>query len=114
MWFDELGPPWPKHGCFDDDDLALQLRESLTTHSEPAAPAVFGVVIETTIRRPGESGQIVVHCSDGSIVDEDFQTTLDLQELVGQIVMVDRSDEFEIKLIPILHANENDGGIAIA
>lgn len=34
VFFDELGPPWPKHPCLDEDG---QVRHTLSSRSEPAA-----------------------------------------------------------------------------
>lgn len=103
VWFDELGPPWNKHGCFDDDSSGMGLRSALVQRSQAsAARPVFGVVIETVAARPGQGGRIVVRCSDGRIVDGEFNTTLDLVKLVGQIVIVERGDADGIRLVSIV------------
>src|SRR5262245_45044032 len=77
VWFDELGPPWPKHGCFDEyrDEgrYGIQLRRLLTTPDR-----VFGVIIETETTRPGEGGRIKIRCFDDSIIDEEFNMRDDL------------------------------------
>ena len=99
VWFDELGWPWPKHACFDDDNTGYRLRASLTRSSTPSRPAVFGVIIETVASTPGQGGRIVVRCSDGGIIDENFKTTLDLREIVGRLVMVERSEDGKIRLV---------------
>jgi len=99
VWFDELGWPWPKHGCFDDDNTGSRLRVDLTSSSTRTLPAVFGVVIETVATTLGEGGRIVVRCSDGTIIDEYFKTILDLREIVGRLVMVERPDDNKIRLV---------------
>lgn len=40
-----------------------------------------------------------MRCSDGGIIDQHFKTTLDLQEIVGRLVMVERSDDGKIRLV---------------
>lgn len=92
VWFDELGPPWPKHACFDDEPVVRRLRRDLRSQVRRGNAAVFGVVIETVATRPGKGGRIVVRCSDGTIVDSEFDTEWDLVALVGQLVRVDRRD----------------------
>jgi hypothetical protein len=99
VWFDELGWPWPRHGCFDDDRTGSRLRTDLTGSSTHTVPSVFGVVIETVSTAPGEGGRVVVRCSDGTIIDEHFKTTLDLREIVGRLVMVERSEGGKISLV---------------
>lgn len=99
VWFDELGWPWPKHGCFDDDSTGSRLRANLTGPSTRTVPPVFGVVIETVTTAPGEGGRIVVRCSDGTIIDEHFKTTLNLREIVGRLVMVEHSEDDKIRLV---------------
>ena len=103
VWIDELGPPWDKHGCFDDDSVGMGLRSGLVQRSQASATRpVFGVVIETVATGPGQGGRIVVRCSDGTVIDREFNTTLDLVELVGQIVIVERGDADGIRLVPII------------
>jgi len=97
VWFDELGPPWLKHGCFDDEPAAANLRTQLTR----AATSIFGLVIETTVTTPRSSGRIVVRCSDGSMIDDEFNTTLDLVGLVGRLVLIERGNEKRIRLVPL-------------
>jgi hypothetical protein len=67
VWFDELGPPWEKHPCFDDDATATVIRSALR-----AAPpdAALGIVLETASERGGVWGRVVVRCSDGTVIDE--------------------------------------------
>ena len=108
VWFDELGPPWPKHGCFDDDVIGVGLRRNLIEESKRSTPGVFGVVIETVATKPGEGGRIVVRCSDGTIIDNYFSTALNLTDLVGQLVIVQRGEGSRIKLVPIQNINEDE------
>src|SRR6266545_1581539 len=88
VWFDELGSPWPKHGCFDEDRYGVQLRRLLTEGPRSILGKVFGVVIETETTRPGLGGRIVIRCSHGGLIDREFNTTANLSLLPGRLVVV--------------------------
>lgn len=47
VWFDELGPPWPKHGCFDS-----QTHDSGNTRVAPIPSVILSVT---------EKGALSVH-----------------------------------------------------
>jgi len=103
VWFDELGPPWPKHGCFDEhrDEgrYGIQLRRLLATSGQ-----VFGIIIETETTRLGEGGRIMVRCSDGTIIDSEFDTQAVLSDLPGQLVVVARDEQGGLSLRPVYPA----------
>src|SRR5262249_11550904 len=84
--FDELGPPWPKHACFDDEYSATRLRTTLREESRKTPNSVFGIVMETEVIEPGKNGRIMVRCSDGTIIDDTFDTELNLTHFVGALV----------------------------
>jgi hypothetical protein len=67
VWFDELGPPWDKHPCFEDDPSSATIRSALR-----AAPsgALLGIVLEAVPEHGGSWGRVVVRCSHGTMVDE--------------------------------------------
>ncbi len=92
VWFDNLGKPWPKHTCFFDDGFGLQLRTRLTHPSEGTIVSLFGVVIETVVTKPGEAGRIVVQCSDGKVIDTEFNTKSNLTTYPGSLVVVEESE----------------------
>jgi hypothetical protein len=92
IWFDELGFPWPKHACFDDDDSSRRVRVELVSHSLSNQPLVFGVVVETVAPRGGKGGLIIVRCSDGTTVNQQVDTARYFLFLVGQVVRVVRRD----------------------
>lgn len=92
VWFDELGPPWPKHACFFDDLGGVRLRIRLSERVE-GVRTFFGVVTETTVTEPGLSGRIVVRCSDGRVIDDEFQTTSNLTTYPGSLVVVEESEQ---------------------
>src|SRR5262249_30242494 len=98
VWFDDLGPPWPKHACFDDDFHGTRLRTALTEATKSNSGPLFGVVVETVVSEPGKSGRIVVRCSDGTTVSAKFDTRLDLPTLVGELVVLRVLENGEIRL----------------
>ncbi len=98
VWFDELGPPWPKHACFDDGYYGSRLRTTLREESRKNLNPVFGVVVETEVIEPGKSGRIVVRCSDGKIIDDTFNTELNLTHYVGTLVLIERTDDGAVSL----------------
>ena len=98
VWFDELGHPWPKHECFDEDRYGIQLRRLLTEHLTTTSGQVFGVVIETETTRPGEGGRIVVRCCDGTMIDQEFDMKANLSLLLGRLVVVVNGEQGELSL----------------
>ena len=92
VWFDSLGKPWPKHSCFFDDGYGVRLRTRLGQPSEGTRFSFFGVVLETVVTNPGKSGRIVVQCSDGRKIDEQFNTTSDLTKYPGSLVVVEEGE----------------------
>ncbi len=71
----------------------MQLRRELTTSGQ-----VFGVVIETETTRPGEGGRIMVRCSNGTTIDQEFDTKANLSLLLGCLVMVFFREHGELSL----------------
>jgi hypothetical protein len=51
----------------------------------------LGIVIETVVLDPGKTGRIVVKCSDGTVIDASFNTSMDLPSSVGSLVVVERT-----------------------
>jgi hypothetical protein len=96
-----LGPPWPKHKCFDDDPTGVRLRASLAEEARTRPNPVFGVVVETEVIEPGKSGRIVVKCSDGTIIDSEFDTSLDLTRFVGALVVIEHGEDDSLTLRPM-------------
>src|SRR5260370_692225 len=92
VWFDSLGKPWPKHGCFFDDGYGVRLRTRLAQPSEGTRTSFFGVVTETVVTDPGKSGRIVVQCSNGRLIDDEFTTTIDLTTYAGSLVLVEETE----------------------
>src|SRR5262249_19523499 len=93
VWFNELGHPWPKHECFDEDRYGIQLRRLLA-----ASGQVFGVIIETETTRPGQGGRIVIRCCDGVVIDQEFDTKANLSLLPGRLAVITHGEEGELLL----------------
>ena len=98
VWFDDLGSPWSKHLCFEDDRYGTQLRLTLAGQHQESRATLFGVVIETVTTRPGAGGRIIVRCSDGSLIDEEFNTSRSLASLAGILTVVLRDEQGRISL----------------
>jgi hypothetical protein len=105
VWFDDLGPPWPKHACFDEEYAGIRLRATLREQLGQSSNPVFGVVIETEVIEPGKNGRIVVRCSDGTIIDDVFETELNLAHYVGALVVLERTDEGDVRLRQISNSS---------
>jgi len=108
VWFDELRPPWPKHGCFDDDGVGRLLRRNLTRTSNASLPALFGIVTETLALRSARRGRVVVRCSDGSTIDREFESELELSSFVGQVMMIRRTDTGTIELSRVVARSSSE------
>jgi hypothetical protein len=57
---------------------------------------MFGVVVETVVTRPGVGGRIVVRCSDGLLIDEEFNTSRALPSLVGLLTVVIQDEQGQL------------------
>jgi hypothetical protein len=90
VWFEELGPPWDKHGCFADEPCGRALRQSLQRIVSGGVAPVFGVVAE--IRRPpgSDAGFVAVRCSDGDLLD---RWVPNARIPPGQLVVVRRNGD---------------------
>ena len=101
VWFDDLGQPWAKHGCFDDDKLGEKLRRLLINNLRPNTVPTFGIVRETEIRRPNTKARIAIQCSDGLMIDQHFVFKGDLSRLPGSLVVIldDNKGGFSLRFL---------------
>jgi hypothetical protein len=106
VWFDELGPPWPKHKCFTDDEYGKALRSTLTEQTQTKVNSVFGIVVEIAVIHPRkrlsweDCWRIVVYCSNGTKIDREFETAeFDLTTMPGSFVTVVYQKQNGISLI---------------
>lgn len=88
-WFDDLGLPWPKHPCFDDP-FGPRFRTILAEKSKCGSTSFLGLVVETIVIEPGRTGQISVKGSDGTIIRDEVETSVDLTKCVGSLVVIER------------------------
>ncbi len=102
VWFDDLGPPWPKHGCFDDEPCGRSLRRHLRSVPE----TLFGVVATIEMQAAGPP-RIVVRCSDGTMVEPNVRTDWDAQSLVGELVVVERQQDGRPNASPLDYRKED-------
>lgn len=103
VWFDELGAPWQKHACFDDDSIGTGLRELL--HTGPGA--LFGIIVKTErhgrvprqvrvsvenvppFRLDDSAKNLVeIRCSDGTTVFQVFDDPVNWRTLLGALVVL--------------------------
>lgn len=88
VWFDELGPPWPKHACFDEGYTGRALRTVLERDNLEDTHKDFGIVTETEVIIPCERGRIVIVCSNGLRIENVYDTNWDLVALAGSLVVI--------------------------
>lgn len=91
VWFDSLGQPWPKHGCFDDGRPVSRLREQVSRLTAHGRRPGVGIILQTVATHPGYCGRIAIRCFDGAMLDRVFFTPTDLTKLVGQLVTINRT-----------------------
>jgi hypothetical protein len=99
VWFDELGWPWPKHGCFPDDPKGRAVSASAFSAIECTTPTVgvpagFAEIVATTpgarlglakrVVALGDSIRIVeVLAVDGDVRDTVVEDRIAATRLVG-------------------------------
>jgi hypothetical protein len=88
VWFDELGWPWPKHGCFVQDRYSAQLRRVMEQIRQKGIQPDLGVILEAETSRVGPLGRILVRRTDGSRVTLQYPNNVDFTTLPGQLVVL--------------------------
>lgn len=113
VWFDDLGPPWPKHGCFDDDH-SVTWRSSYS--DEGAQGRELGLIKEAQ-RVDALRVRFTVLLRDRTvtrIVDSADHP----ESFLGGLVLVDMTGVQPIKVISRRHARpareDDDVGIVYA
>ena len=107
MWFDELGPPWPKHSCFFDDISGMRLRAHLRQQLAETGQKFFGIVVEAVVVEPGKSVRFVVKCSDGSVIDDVFSSSENVISYAGALVVIDKQEGDKTRLTRISAEDAN-------
>ena len=104
VWLDEIGWPWPKHTkCFGDDPYYKELVRLLKPHQRLATDAAFGVVLETETSRPNTYGRIAIRCSDGTEIDQEFESRRDFSQAPGSLVVIAYDGSNGLSLHWVLH-----------
>ena len=93
VWFDALGKPWPKHGCFDRDQTVQRALWSLAKSAEGMSDPLYGLVIEAETNPDGSRHRIVIKCEDNKLVTAYISDIQSSSGLVGEIVIVSRKDK---------------------
>jgi hypothetical protein len=75
------------HGCFKDDSHARITRTHLRSFDAKLRFQFLGVVLESTVTEPRNSGLLVVQRNDGLVYEIDLLAPSDLSELPGTIVL---------------------------
>lgn len=88
VWFDSLGPPWPKHECFVDDTAGSSVRKRLADREVKYNFLLVGVVVETVITHPGRGGKVIIEYGDRQRFEDEIIASADLTELPGSLVIV--------------------------
>ena len=84
VWVDDLGIPWPKHPCFDDDDYQPVRRLSQQAHS--LADARLGIVTEAC-RVSADNLQLQIACSTGGAVRLSTTASGQPQDFAGRLML---------------------------
>lgn len=87
VWFDELGYPWPKHACFDDDlPSGFRVRQTADHVQTGSRSMVLGLVVR--VRPTPAAGltmlAIVLETRKGRCVSVDG----DAESLLGELVTI--------------------------
>jgi hypothetical protein len=99
MWFDQLGYPWPKHGCFDHKsysaihvsgkDFSDYLREAASLDFD----SILAVVVNGS-KRASTSGRLyTLLCADMKERGVMLPSLWSPQHFVGQFVLLTLSTE---------------------
>lgn len=109
VWFDSLGPPWPKHFCFSDNARSLRLRSQLTEKELVDRVLFVGVIVKTIVMCHGTNGLVVIEYGQIQRYQSVVSTSANLILLPGELVVVTLDDE-----LPRLHWGDHFPESAVA
>jgi tetratricopeptide (TPR) repeat protein len=92
VWFDELGKPWPKHGCFDKDTDAQLTLGQLSEAAKSISFPLYGIVVEVELLAGRGTYRIVVKCENNEFTTAFASTYMGLNNLVGELVVLSHKD----------------------
>jgi hypothetical protein len=70
----------------------------LWKHSKAGTGHAIGVIIETETTRPGDGGRIMIRCSDGALIHQEFDTKANLALFPGCLAVIVHGSMGEISL----------------
>ena len=92
VWFDALGKPWPKHGCFDTHDVQ-QATERLAKSALNVTSPLYGLVVEVEMAVTDSLDRIIVRCEDDKLTTCYMSSQNSRSSLVGELVVLSRVEE---------------------
>lgn len=109
VWVDELGWPWPKHGCFDTGHETLRSRHAFfveTPAGERSADLLLGLVVWAELDSPGQTGLLIKRQDQAMFRSRVRGNRLDL---VGEVIGIPRFRQVLTSslpghaVIPVIH-----------
>lgn len=97
VWVDELGWPWPKHGCFDEPAESRRLSSLQAPAGERPSDVLIGLVIWAEWDPPGQSA-LLVKRQDGRMLW--VRVRGNRLDLVGEVVGFSRTRPLLTSLCP--------------
>jgi hypothetical protein len=89
VWFDELGWPWPKHPCYEEDSYGVLLRRRLEQLRATGTPLGYGIIVHASTTRIGPVGVVDVRRDDGRVIRAEFPNNIDFATLPGRLVTLE-------------------------
>lgn len=91
VWFDDLGQPWPKHGCFvgKESRSEIDLHNSLKRRIQTGADVNLARIesVNPTPRNVG--GYLQIRCSNGKVVERRYMNCIvDPKKLAGVLGII--------------------------
>ncbi len=91
LWVDELGWPWPKHGCFDN--LPASAAQRRLTDSWMSVHSPIACVVSETAGQVGAPGfSITLVCTDGKTRRVTANDVFGVRNLIGELGVLSERD----------------------
>jgi hypothetical protein len=109
VWVDELGWPWPKHGCFDTAPATPRSRRAFsveTPSGERSADLLLGLVVWAELESPGQTG-LLIKRQDRAMFR--YRVRGNRLDLVGEVVAIPRFRQVLTsslpghEVVPVIH-----------
>jgi len=107
VWFESLGKPWPKHGCFDNGRSSNRyyyhssqygwnstwgIHNRLLSFMNSLRSPLIGVIVEVKLRPQKKEYLLIIRCSDDTMIKAYIPKKGRPQELIGEIVLLSKVD----------------------